>query len=240
MKITFEEMWKKLSKYLSVDNALEQGFSNGKYTAILAKYAKNVVGIDVDENFLEMATENLKDYNNIQLLLMDAKNTTFKDKEFDVLLNTSFHEFDLSHGTFSMDLDLKREILKEMTRLSNCIIFVEPTEDAVTNELFKVFDPSEEHAIRIGKSNELIKSYLEGEGYKLVETGLTFNDDHFSSREELEEEMLAWWADIKIPSTEEEKQDMISQIDTILENAGMLNDLHVVEDIRFNVFKKED
>ena len=240
MKITFEEMWKKLGKYLSVDNALEQGFSNGKYTAILAKYAKNVVGIDVDENFLEMATENLKDYNNIQLLLMDAKNTTFKDKEFDVLLNTSFHEFDLSHGTFSMDLDLKREILKEMARLSNCIIFVEPTEDAVTNELFKVFDPSEEHAIRIGKSNELIKSYLEGEGYKLVETGLTFNDDHFSSREELEEEMLAWWADIKIPSTEEEKQDMISQIDTILENAGMLNDLHVVEDIRFNVFKKED
>ena len=239
MKITFDEMWNKLSKYLSVDNALEQGFSNGKYTAILAKYAKKVVGIDVDENFLEMAKENLKDFDNIDLCLMDAKNMSFPDKSFDVLLNTSFHEFDLSHGEFSLDLDLKKEILEEMIRVSNTIIFVEPTEDAVTNELFKVFDPSEEHGIRIAKSNELIKSVLEEAGYKLVETGLTFNDDHFTSRTELEEEMLAWWADIKVPQNDQEKSEMIAKIDDILEKAGMLETNHVVEDIRFNVYKKE-
>ena len=44
--ISFEEMWKELENYLTVENALEQGFSNGKYTRILSKYAKNVVGID--------------------------------------------------------------------------------------------------------------------------------------------------------------------------------------------------
>ena len=180
-----------------------------------------------------------KDFDNIDLCLMDAKNMSFPDKSFDVLLNTSFHEFDLSHGEFSLDLDLKKEILEEMIRVSNTIIFVEPTEDAVTNELFKVFDPSEEHGIRIAKSNELIKSVLEEAGYKLVETGLTFNDDHFTSRTELEEEMLAWWADIKVPQNDQEKAEMIAKIDDILEKAGMLETNHVVEDIRFNVYKKE-
>ena len=238
MKITFDEMWERLSKYLTVDKALEEGFSNGKYTQVLAKYAKNVVGIDIDENFLHMASENLKGYDNISLYLMDAKNTTFKDKEFGVLLNTSFHEFDLSHGTFSMDLDLKREILKEMVRLSDTIVFVEPTENAVTNELFRVFDPSEQHGVRIAKSNELIKEYLEENGYKLVETGLTYNDDQFSNREELEEAMLDWWADIKIPANAEEKQEMISKIDKILDDAGLLKDLHVIEDVRYNVFRR--
>ena len=160
MKITFDEMWERIKKYLSVDKALEEGFSNGKYTAVLAKYAKNVDAIDVDENFMKIAKENLKDFNNINLHLMDAKNTSFKDKEFDVLLNTSFHEFDLSHGTFSMNLDLKKEILKEMIRLSNTIVFIEPTEDAITNELFTVFDSSETHGIRIAKSNELIDTFL--------------------------------------------------------------------------------
>lgn len=240
MKITFDEMWKRLEKYLTVDKALEEGFSTGKYTAVLAKYAKKVDAIDVDENFMKMAIENLKDFNNINLHLMDAKSTSFGDKEFDVLLNTSFHEFDLSHGTFSMDLDLKREMLKEMVRLSNTIVFIEPTEYATTNDLFTVFDPSERHDIRIAKSNELIDSYLKENGYNLVETGITFNDDKFSSREELEEEMLAWWADIKIPKDEEEKRDMIAKIDKILEKDNMLNDLHVVEDIRFNVYRKED
>lgn len=237
-KTTFDEMWKKLERYLRVDMALEQGFSNGKYTKILAGYAKQVVGIDVDPNFLKIAKENLKGYNNVELFLMDAKKTTFNDKEFDVLLNTSFHEFDLSHGKFNMDLNLKREILEEMARLSDTIIFVEPTEDAITNELFKVFDPSEQHGIRISKSNELIKEVLEEKGYSLVETGLTFNDDEFDSRKKLEESMLDWWADIKIPTTEEEKSNMVSKIDTILENAGMLQDLRVIEDIRYNVYQR--
>lgn len=238
MKITFEEMWKKLEKYLNVERALEQGFSNGKYTKILAQYAKQVVGIDVDKNFLEMAKENLQEYNNIELLLMDALHLDFEDKSFGVLLNTSFHEFDLSHGVFSMDLEIKRKMLLEMIRVSDTIVFVEPTEDAVTNELFKVFDSSENHALRIEKSNALIKEVMTENGYELVESGLTFNEDKFETREELENEMLDWWADIHIPESEEEKSQMISKIDAILNKANMLDNLHVIENIRYNVYRK--
>lgn len=236
--INFEEMWKKIEKYLKVENALEQGFSNGRYTRILAKYAKHVVGIDLSEDFYNIAKENLKDLGNIDLKIMDATKMSFDDKSFNVLLNTSFHEFDLSGEVYSLDLDLKKRILEEMIRVTDCIIFIEPTEKAVTNELFKVFNPNENHSDRIEKSNKLINSVLTDNGYTLVESGLTFNRDDFETKEELEQEMLNWWSDIKIPSTEEEKNRMISQIDNILENADMLQELQVTEEIGYKVYRR--
>lgn len=236
--ISFEEMWKKLEKYLKVENALEQGFSNGKYTGILAKYAKNVTAIDVSEDFLQIAQDNLKDYNNINLMIMDAENMQFSDKNFELLLNTSFHEFDLSGEFYSVDLDLKERILKEMIRVSDCIIFIEPTENAVTNELFKVFNPNENHSDRIHQSNELIANFMKENGYALVESGLTYNKDEFENQKELEDEMLDWWADIKIPKSENEKEKMIKQIDEILESAGMLKELHVIEEIGYKVYRR--
>lgn len=238
--ITFDEMWKELEKYLTVETALEQGFSNGKYTRILANYAKKVVGIDLSTEFLEMAKENLKDCSNIELKIMDAKNMSFADKSFDVLLNTSFHEFDLSHGTYSVDLKLKEEILTEMIRVSDRIIFVEPTENAVTNDLFTVFDESENHSDRISQSNHLIADFMARNNYQLVHSGKTFNEDCFSNLEELDEEMLAWWADIKVPSNEEEKQTMIKKINEILKKAEMLDKLHVIEEIGYKVYERKE
>lgn len=51
--------------------------------------------------------------------------------------------------------------------------------------------------------------------------------------------MLDWWADIKVPANLEEKEEMIHQIDEILEKAGMLPNLKVVEDIGYKVYRKE-
>lgn len=234
-----QETWNYLKKYLEVDSALEQGFSNGKYTAILAKYAKNVTGIDISEDFLNVAKENLKDYKNIKLLIMDAENLTFSDNSFDVLLNTSFHEFDLSSDDYRVDLELKRRILKEMIRVSNTIVFVEPTENAVTNELFKVFNPKENHSDRIRQSNDLIRKFMEENNYELIDSGLTYNKDEFASQEELENEMLDWWADIKIPSSEGERSKMVAEIDEILTKVGMLQQLQVTEEIAYNVWRRK-
>jgi len=93
--IRSDQMWKKLEPFLRVDKALEEGFSNGKYTKILAKYAKNVMAIDVSEDFLKIATEYLKNIDNVKLKLMNAQRLEFPNKSFDILLNSSFHEFDL-------------------------------------------------------------------------------------------------------------------------------------------------
>lgn len=234
-----QETWGDLKKYFAVDKALELGFSNGKYTAILADYAKSVTGIDVSKEFLDIAKENLKDYNNIELLIMDARKLKFKDKSFNVLLTTSFHEFDLSNEKYSVDLELKRDMLKEMIRVSDTIIFVEPTENAVTNELFKVFNPNEQHSDRIKQSNNLIRKIMSENNYTLIESGLTFNRDYFNSQEEVENEMLDWWADIKIPVTDEERRTMITQIDEILTKAGMLKELQVTEEIGYMVWRRQ-
>lgn len=233
-----QEIWKDLEKYLSVENALEQGFSTGKYTEVLAQYAKNVTAIDVSEEFLKIAQDNLKGYDNIKLMLMDAENMQFEDKSFDVLLNTSFHEFDLSGETYHIDLELKKRILTEMIRVSNTIVFVEPTENAVTNELFKVFNPNENHSDRIMQSNQLIQTFMQENGYNLLEEGLTFNEDNFETQADLEDEMLNWWADIKVPANDSEKQEMIEQIDEVLKKANMLDKLNVKEEIRYKVYRK--
>lgn len=235
---SLQETWEDLKKYLEVEKALELGFSNGNYTKELAKYAKKVVGIDISDDFMEIAKRNLKDYSNIELLIMDANKMSFGDKSFDLVLSTSFHEFDLSGEEYSVDLDLKRSILNEMARVSDTIVFIEPTENAVTNELFKVFNPNENHSDRIKKSNNLIDTFMREENYKLVTTGLTYNKDQFSNLDELNNEMLDWWSDIKVPSTDEEKNQMIGQIDEILESAGMLEGLYVTEEISYKVFKK--
>ena len=132
------------------------------------------------------------------------------------------------------------EILKEMIRVSDRIIFVEPTENAVTNELFTVFDESENHSDRISKSNHLIEQFMARNGYELVHSGKTYNENCFETLEELDEEMLAWWADIKIPSSEEEKQSMIKKINDILTRAGMLEKLHVIEDIGYRVYERKE
>ena len=51
--------------------------------------------------------------------------------------------------------------------------------------------------------------------------------------------MLDWWADIKVPANEKEKKAMIAQIDAILEKAGVLKDLHVIEELRYNVYRRK-
>ena len=77
-------------------------------------------------------------------------------------------------------------------------------------------------------------------GYELVHSGKTYNENCFETLEELDEEMLAWWADIKIPSSEEEKQSMIKKINDILTRAGMLEKLHVIEDIGYRVYERKE
>lgn len=237
--INIQKMWQKLGVFLKVDNALEEGFSNGKYTKILAKYAKNVVAIDISKDFLKIATKYLEDNDNVELKLMNAEKLEFSDKSFDVVLSTSFHEFDLKNDEYSLDLELKEKILKEMIRVSDTIIFVEPAEDAITNELFKVFNPVENHTERIKQSNSLIEKVMNKSRYKKVLEGYSFNEDKYNSQEELEDDMLDWWSDIKIPKDLGERKRMISSIDGILDNAGMLSELKVIEKIKYWVFQRE-
>ena len=54
---TFNEMWKELSPYLSVEKGLDEGYADGKYTRFFARYCKYVDGIDISEDFYNQAKE---------------------------------------------------------------------------------------------------------------------------------------------------------------------------------------
>lgn len=235
----FEEMWEEISPYLKGERGLDEGFANGKYTKYFAKYCKHIDAIDISEDFFAEAKENLKDFDNVTLHLMDARKTPFTDKYFDVILNTSFHEFDLSGDVFKMDFDLKTKMLEEMVRLSDTICFVEVTPENLSGELYKVFNPVEEHSLRIAESNKLIDKVLKENGYELVFCDKAVDEIYFDSKEEFENEMLDWWKEVKVPQTEEERKEMIEKIDAILETQNMLSDLCFHDEFRFAVYQKK-
>lgn len=236
---SFENMWEELKPYLSCERGLDEGYADGKYTRYFAKYCKHIVGIDISEDFYNQAKENLKDLDNVDLKIMDALHVEYPDKYFDVILCTSFHEFDMSgKEKFKIDLDLKRNILIEMSRLSDTIVFAEPSTDNLSSTLYKVFNPIEEHALRTQKSNELIDEVLTELGYKQVLCDRAVDKIYYNSREEFEEDMLAWWAEVHVPTSDEEKKTMISKIDEILNSKGFLDNLCFDDVFRYVVYKK--
>jgi len=185
-----EMLEQKLSKYMKVDNLLELGCFNGSelggYTEMLSKYAKQVVAIDIDNKAVESAKEvyNSKKINNIEVIQMNAAHLKFDNSSFDCVTSSSFHE---------MDPSIQLDILKEADRVLKYpkrIIFMEPHEDSVTCELFKVFDPKENHSQRIKNTKEVIVNFAKEYGYKIIELTNTLSMNQFDSREELLNAML--------------------------------------------------
>lgn len=237
---SFNEMWEELKPYLSCEKGLDEGYADGKYTRYFAKYCKHVDGIDISLDFYKQAVENLKDVPNVNLQIMDAANTTFLDKSYGVVLCTSFHEFDLSgKEKFTMDLKLKTNILKEMMRLSDTLVFAEISPTNISGELYKVFNPIEDHSFRTEVSNLLIDKVLRDNGYTRLVEDYAVDEIKYESKEEFLEDMLSWWAEVKIPSNGEEKEKMKKQIAEILETENMLTDLTFHDIFRYTVYRKE-
>lgn len=238
---TFNDMWEELSPFLSVEKGLDEGYADGKYTRFFAKYCNHVDGIDISEDFYNQAKENLKDVPNVNLQIMDAAKTPFADKSYGVVLCTSFHEFDLSgKDKFSMNLNLKTDILKEMMRLSDTLVFAEISPTNISGELYKVFNPVEDHSFRTEVSNLLIDKVLRDNGYKRLIEDYAVDEIPYNNREEFLEDMIVWWNEVKVPADDTEKEAMKKQIADILETENMLTDLTFHDVFRYTVYKKEN
>ncbi|MDE5539907.1 MAG: class I SAM-dependent methyltransferase, partial [Bacilli bacterium] len=154
-----------------------------------------------------------------------------EDNSFDIIITTdSFHE---------MNPNIQSNVLSEMMRVSNLIIFIEPDEVSVTNELFKVFDPNENHSLRIKNSMDLAFTTMKNNNYKLIEKSFYDDKTTFSNKKEMCETLLDWWSDIKIPANDSEKKQMIDEIERILIEFDMLDKLEVFETIHYYVFERK-
>ena len=216
MKKDREMLEKKLSRFMRVDNLLELGCFNGSelggYTSMLSKYAKHVVAIDIDNKAVESAKAvyNSKQIENIEVIQMNAAELKFNDNSFDCVTSSSFHE---------MYPSIQMDILKEADRVLKYpkrIIFMEPHEKSVTCQLFKVFDPKEDHSQRIKNTKQVIINFAKQYGYKIKKLTNSLAINQFDSKEDLLNGMLGWWADIHVPNSENEKNIMLGEIENKL------------------------
>ena len=203
-----------LSRYYKGRRTLELGFFSGNHTLSFAKFAGELESIDISKASYDLAMKNLagKMPKNLTLSVMDAAKMTFADASFDVVVATSFHEMG----------DAQEKILAECDRVlgrdghAKTIIFSEPDVQSITNELFKVFDSNENHAARIALTKERIKKFAHAFGYSISELEPSISREKFESEDGLLTEMLAWWCDIKVPSTDAEAAEMKNAIKNIL------------------------
>ncbi|MDI6891054.1 MAG: class I SAM-dependent methyltransferase [Thermodesulfovibrionales bacterium] len=74
------------SEYCNHKDVLEVARGAGLGLGCLSKFAKEVVGGDIDENNLRFAKEYYQSKENIEIKLFDAHNFPFEDKSFDVVI----------------------------------------------------------------------------------------------------------------------------------------------------------
>src|SRR4030042_1503265 len=74
------------SEYCNQKDVLEVACGAGLGLGYLSKFAKRVVGGDIDENNLRFAKEHYQSKENIEIKFLDAHNLPFEDKSFDVVI----------------------------------------------------------------------------------------------------------------------------------------------------------
>ena len=231
-QLEMSRVWEKLAPFFKVEKLLEVGVGLSDCSKEILDNSKQIERITIDENWLREA-ENKFQHPNVNYQLMGAEKLDYADAYFDcIFLSSTYHEFDSS---------IQRQALDEMYRVlkrGGTWILIEPRETAIANELFKVFDPKEDHAGRISKSFKLLMDFIKEKEMSIVIQGDTMEVKKFESIDECNESMLLGWSDIKIPKDEKEKKEMTEKIDEILTKADMLEDLTIREDSRFLVIKK--
>ena len=88
---------------------LDIGCGSGEELKVCSKISKKVFGIDNSQNAVKIAKKNLKDYDNIEIILENAEKMHFKDNFFDIV-----YCFGNTFGNWGSK---KRKILKEMLRI---------------------------------------------------------------------------------------------------------------------------
>jgi len=218
--ITIEELKEENKSLFNVKDLLKIGFDNIVDTTWFCDLAENVVAIDIDEANCKMLADGTKNVKNLDIKTMDASKMSFDDKTFDVIAMVStMHE---------IDYEKQMEALSEVLRClkdDGKIIFIEDDSDSSCNEIFKVFDPTEDHGKRIEITKENVSKFAESNNCKITKLQKSLTKYSYSSIEELDDRILKCWDDIKKPKDDTERQEMITQIHKVLEDHDTLKDL---------------
>lgn len=91
----------KIKKFAPYQSALDLCTGTGELLYCLSRFSKNITGLDISKNMLEIANKNIKRKNiQVKLIEGEAENLPFKNNEFD-LITVAYgvrNFFDISKG----------------------------------------------------------------------------------------------------------------------------------------------
>ena len=99
-----------IKKFLKKDSiVLDIGCGWGREIKELAPFCKKIIALDNDAREIETAKSYLKNIQNVEFEIQDAKKTSFPDESFDIIISVG--------NTFGNLGDDKEKVLQEMKRL---------------------------------------------------------------------------------------------------------------------------
>jgi len=132
-KKSLDEEERYLIKNIKKDSKiLEVGCGTGRSLRQIIHLARSITAIDHDKKAIEKARRNFKNYQNVRILLADAKRLPFKNNSFDTVICMT---------TFSNFGDYKIKILNEMCRVvkDNGMVIISMYGDNAFNERMKIY-----------------------------------------------------------------------------------------------------
>ena len=124
-----------LIDYCTGKDVIEYGCGIGSYAFMLAKHSSKIVGIDISEVAIKLATTKAKEDNleNIIFLNQDAEAMTFEDSSYDVIIGTGIlHHLNLNKAMTEITRVLKPD---------GKAIFIEPLGHNPLINLFRALTP---------------------------------------------------------------------------------------------------
>lgn len=117
---SFQFCFSLLEKEVKGKRVLDYGCGNGVHLPLLARYAREVIAIDLSQPSLDIAAQRLKKEGldtTVSLINMDCEHLAFPDNSFDVIFDS---------GTFSsIDLDRALPELARVLKSDGCLIGIE-------------------------------------------------------------------------------------------------------------------
>jgi ubiquinone/menaquinone biosynthesis C-methylase UbiE len=115
---------------------LDYGCGDGEYLIKISSIIKNGIGIDISQNEIEIAENkrNTIGIKNLKFFVMDAMNTSFGDKTFDIIHgNAILHHLDLEKSITEI-----RRIIKD----NGVGVFIEPLSTNPIIEFYRKLTPN--------------------------------------------------------------------------------------------------
>ncbi len=180
----FEKAFSKEKEFLfggvSKDSVvLDIGCGLGRVVKVLAPLSKKVIGIDNDQEAINKTKEEVKNFDNVEILLEDAEKLSFEDKMFDIV--------DCMGGTISNLGETKEKVFSEIKRVlkDDGLFFCSSWNDDALEERLKFYEKYYSGQYEVNKdtgyvvvsdkfiseqfSKEKITSLLEENGFNVLE-----------------------------------------------------------------------